>query len=95
MMSVAIILVIIALYLFYKLVILPKKTIKWYKDTLEGLGYKVKAYNFKLIGDPYIEDFFKSADKHGDSLYMLRHMCPQYDVIIHNTLATPTLQFLN
>lgn len=38
-------LIVIALVaLYYKFYYTPKKTLEWYKRTMEGLGYKVKLF---------------------------------------------------
>lgn len=46
-------LLVLTVVLFFKFYYQPKRTLAWYKDVLEGLGYKVKAYDYKLLGAPY------------------------------------------
>lgn len=37
---------ILCLTFYYKCLVQPKKVMKWYQDTFEGLGYKVEYYEY-------------------------------------------------
>lgn len=46
---------------FYKFYYKPKKTLDWYKKTMEGLGYKVKLFPIQFFGCPIYSGFAKDA----------------------------------
>ena len=87
--------IILAVYVFYAFYYSPKKTLQWYKDTLEGLGYKVKMHPFKFFGVGFLSDLLGSIEKHGDALYTYKMEFPQYDILLFNTLGTPVVEIFN
>ena len=87
--------IILAVYVFYAFYYSPKKTLRWYKDTLEELGYKVKMHPFKFLGAGFLSNFVTSTEKHGDAFYSYKMEFQQYDCLLYNTVGTPVVQIFN
>ena len=70
-------------YFYYK----TKRALKWYKETLEGLGYKVLEYPFVFIGSGVISHFKQDGAKYGDEYYTLKRLDQSYDMALFNVLS--------
>ena len=85
------ILIILAAYVFYKFYYRPKRTLNWYKETLEGLGYKVNMLPFAFMGAGFIPVLLNDTEKHNDAVYSYKMEAPKYDMQLFNTLNTPVI----
>ena len=51
--------VILSLWFYYSFYYKPRKVLNWYKDTLEGLGYKVYSHGFLPLNSSFIQSMLK------------------------------------
>ena len=68
---------------------------KWYQNTMEGLGYKVGKYEYKPFGASFFEQLITSSKEKGDPYYFVKKEFPENDVFIANLLNQPMIILIN
>ena len=54
---------------YYRLVVRPRKLMKWYTKMFESMGFRVKLHGHKLAESTFVTRGAKYAAEKGDSLY--------------------------
>ena len=66
---IAVVLLILAVYAYYRLFILPPKIMKNYASLFEQAGYRVLLQPYALLGRPVIDRYFKSIENYNEPFY--------------------------
>ena len=57
---------------------------KWYRDTFEGLGYKVEYYEYEPFSSSFHKQAFLDTEQKNDAMYTLKHKYPKGDIVLWN-----------
>ena len=72
----------------------PSRLIRWYKATLEGLGYKVIALPYHPFKEPLPAIHRHSQQEHKDAFHEEKHSWPGQDIVLTNTGSIVTIILL-
>ena len=65
------------------------------KETYEGLGYKVYAYDFLSFSSGFHQQVAKDEEKYGDPLCTVKEIFPEHDIVLFNVMNNVVLGFVH
>lgn len=80
-------------YYFYK--IKPGRTIKWYRDTFEALGYNILVFPYHPFRIMHLENQRHNEKEYGDAYHDEKHVWKHYDLVISNVSNKVTIFLIN
>ena len=82
-------------YLGFTLYIRPKRQMRTYAAQMRKLGYRVYEYPFAFLGASYGKRLQADLKEHKDIFWTLKHILPQYDIMLSNALGEVYIYFIS